>query len=189
MEELLKKLQQEFKFKEETITDIFNHFEKLELKKGDFLLKEGQVCHYNYCIVKGLVMYYQLHDGNIVPCDFASEGNWITYLKSFSTGNPSDMFIVTLEASEIYRISKTSLGTISDKYPKIFQIQNHYTQESFMQNTEHAANLAKLSAKERYLHLQKAHSDWIQRVPQYYIASYLGIKPQSLSRIKKELSK
>lgn len=189
IEKLFKTFQQEFGFSKKLLEEFSSHFERKTFEKGDFILKEGQVCHYTYFVNKGFAMYYQLHDGNIVPCDFASENDWVCYIKSFSTGTPSDMIITALEPMETYALSKTALQNISKTHPQIFLISNFLTEHYFVQNTQHASNLAKLNAKERYLAFQKNHSDWLQRIPQYYVASYLGIKPQSLSRIKKELSK
>lgn len=188
IEQLLETLRIQFKFPPETIDLLKQSMEFKRLKKGEFLLEEGQVCRHNDFIQKGMVMYYQLHDGEIIPCDFITEGNWVSYIKSFSTNTPSDMFIVALEEVEVYRISKSSLMTLQEQIPQMMQLQNHYIQQSFIANAQHATNLNKLSAKERYLKLVEIHPDWIQRVPQYYIAGYLGIKPQSLSRIKKEMS-
>lgn len=187
LDQLYKELQSQFHFSKTMLDDIQSHFQLKTLKKGEFILKEGQICLHTSYVTKGMVMYYQLHDGEIIPCDFAHEGIWVNYIKSFSTGTPADMFIVALEEVEIYQLSKSDLEQLFAKYPQLLQLQNYYTQKSFVENTQHAFNLAKLTAKERYIALLKDRPEWIQRVPQYYIAAYLGIKPQSLSRIRKAL--
>jgi CRP/FNR family transcriptional regulator, anaerobic regulatory protein len=171
----------------ESELDMFTSIARLKkLSKGDHFLKEGQISNEIAYIDQGMLMHYTLHDGEIIPADFAVEHEWTAYLKSFSSREPSDMNIMALEESVLFTFSAQDLKVIFEKYPKFLALKNHQIEKSFFKVTQHAADLAKLSTKQRYYKLMQEKPYLINRVPQYYIASYLGMKPQSLSRIRKE---
>lgn len=170
---------------EEDITLFMDSFNDVYIKKGDHFLTEGQVCRNIAYVKQGLLMYYKIIDGNEVPCDFAMENGWVTYLKSFSTSSPSDLYIKALEDSHLLTLSSTRLKELFDAQPKFLALRSYYTELYFISNAHHAANLATLTAKERYYKFMKENPELISRVPQYLIAAYLGIRPQSLSRIRK----
>ncbi|WP_350286952.1 Crp/Fnr family transcriptional regulator [uncultured Croceitalea sp.] len=159
--------------------------ERRTLKKESFLLKEGQVSTEIAYIKTGLLMHYSLHDGNIVPCDFTPENNWAAYLKSFTNKISSDMNIIALENSELLILKSTDMYRLFEKHPKYQKLRDQQVEKAFYQSTQHAADLAMLIAKERYYKLMQQNPEFIQRVPQYHLAAYLGMRPQSLSRIRK----
>jgi hypothetical protein len=131
-------------------------------------------------------MHYKIHDGVEIPCDFLPENEWVTYIKSFMHRIPSDMNIKALEDTQLLRLSYNNMQELFRLQPKFMALKNYYTELSFIQTAQHSADLSMLSARERYYKFMKEKPDLINRVPQYYIAAYLGIKPQSLSRIRKE---
>jgi CRP/FNR family transcriptional regulator, anaerobic regulatory protein len=165
---------------------LASKFEKQELKKGDAFLEEGQVSKRMAYIETGLAMYYRTVDGEEIPVDFGIENDWITYLTSFNNQSVSDMNIRMLEDSVVHCLSFNSLNEVVLANPKFMALKNHYVEQSFMEIARHGANLAMLDAKQRYYKFMKEKPHLIDRVPQYYIAAYLGIKPQSLSRIRKD---
>ncbi|HEY2581788.1 MAG TPA: Crp/Fnr family transcriptional regulator [Mucilaginibacter sp.] len=156
------------------------------IEKGDYFLKEGQVSRHVAYIKSGLTMHYRIYDGLEVPCDFLRENQWVAYIKSFMNKTPADMAIKALEDTVLLRLSYNNMQQLFQLQPKFLALKNYYTELSFIDTAQHAADLAVLSAKERYHKFMKEKPDLINRVPQYYIAAYLGIKPQSLSRIRKE---
>jgi|SRR6185437_3449295 len=160
-------------------------FDEVSVAKGAHFLAEGQVSHHIAYVKSGLTMHYKIHDGVEVPCDFTPENQWLAYLKSFTTKTPSDMAIMALEDTTLLRLSYNNLQRLCELQPKFLALKNHYTELSFFQNTQHGFDLAQLSGKQRYYKFMKEKPDLLNRVPQYYIAAYLGIKPQSLSRIRK----
>ena len=138
------------------------------------------------CYIKtGVIMYYKINEGIEIPADFAMENEWVGYLKSFTSGTVSDMSIKALEDTHILTLSNYSMHKLINTQPKFLAIKNYYTELSFIRNTDHASDLATLNAKQRYYKFMKENPDLINRIPQYHIAAYLGIKPQSLSRIRK----
>ena len=156
------------------------------IRKGDHFLNLGQVSRYIGFIDSGLMMHYSLHDGVEIPCNFSLEGDWMGSLKSFTSGLPTEVAIKALEDTCVREISAEHMQHLFLQSPRWLAFKNHLMQTVFFNITQHNADLAMLDAKERYYKFMRENPDLINRVPQYYIAAYLGIKPQSLSRIRKE---
>lgn len=151
------------------------------------LSEEGELCKYVYFILKGSAYSYFLDKhGDKHAIQLALEGYWITDQYGFFSGKPGIYIIETLEPSRILVLNL-------ENYEKICQ-SNHLFEHFFrilIQNAFIALQyrLAKTNsedAEHRYDEFSKLHPSFVQRIPQYLIASYLGIKPQSLSRIRKE---
>ncbi|MGC3948163.1 MAG: Crp/Fnr family transcriptional regulator [Chryseolinea sp.] len=155
-----------------------------KLAKGEHFLEIGHVNSSLGFIEQGLAMYYRIVRDEIIPVDFATEGNWVSYLKSFNDQVPADLGIKVLEDTTLHCISFSSLTTLLEKHPKFHALKTHYVERSMMDMAQHSADLATLDARERYYKFMHDKPSLINRVPQYYIAAYLGIKPQSLSRIR-----
>jgi len=172
-------------FSEDDLALFFSKFKKINLAKGEHFLQEGRVSKQIAYIKSGLLMYYKIANDEKIPADFGAENEWATYLKSFSTGLPSDMNIIALEESELLVLTKSGLEELFEAQPKFLVIRSYYTEISLVKIADHAGNLASLGAKERYYKFVHEYPNIINRVPQYYIAAYLGIKPQSLSRLRK----
>lgn len=186
MSQLVASLRAVGQFSDEEIDLFMSKLQPMSLAKGDHLLHEGQVSKTIGFLETGLVMYYQLMEGEEVARDFIIENNWVTYLKSFTNQSVSDMNIKALEDCTLLTLSFTDMMEVFTKYPKFIAVKNFYVEKSFVDIVQHSANLAMLDAKQRYYKLMEEKPELINRVPQYYIASYLGIKPQSLSRIRKD---
>jgi CRP-like cAMP-binding protein len=173
-------------FSDDEIAQFFGYLEEDFIPKGDHFLKFGQVSHYVAYITSGLAMHYQLSDGVEIPIDFTPQGEWLAYLKSFTSGEPAEMAIKALEDTRILKLSATKMQELFHRQPKFMAMKNFYTELAFMNNAQHSADLAMLDGKKRYYKFMRENPDLVNRVPQYYIAAYLGIKPQSLSRLRKE---
>jgi len=172
-------------FSVEDIELFINHLDEFFVAKGEHFLQDGQISHYVAYVKSGLTMHYRIHDGVEIPVDFTIEDQWLGYLKSFSTRTPSDMNIKALEDTWLLRLSAENMEKVFQLQPKFMALKSYYTELSFISNTQHSANLAMLTAKQRYYKFMEEKPELVNRVPQYYIAAYLGIKPQSLSRIRK----
>lgn len=185
LDQLIVEIKSVADFSEEDIA-LFKHaLQELKIPKGDYFLKAGEISRRIGYITSGLVMYYNIHEGNEIPCDFAKENEWVTYLKSFTSGTASDMYIKALEDTHLLTLSEERMGALFHAQPQFMTLRNYYTELAFIRNTKHSADLASLNAKQRYYKFMNDHPELIERVPQYHIAAYLGIKPQSLSRIRK----
>lgn len=172
-------------FSDDEIDFFIGNLEEFFLAKGEHFLAEGQVCRYLSFIESGLVMYYRFYDGVEIPSDFALENDWMGNLSSFTNKTPADINIKALEDTRLLRLSAENFEKVYQFQPKFLLLKNYYTESSFRNHTKHTADLAMLNAKQRYYKFMQEKPELINRVPQYYIAAYLGIKPQSLSRIRK----
>lgn len=173
-------------FSEEDMTLFTSLFKEHFMAKGEHFLTAGQVSKHLGYIKSGLVMHYKIMDGTEIPADFTLEDEWVAYMKSFGTGTPSDMYVKAIEDTQLWLLSKTAMEQLFEAQPKFMALKSYYIELSFVKNTEHASNLATLNAKQRYEKFVQERPELVRRVPQYYIAPYLGIKPQSLSRLRKQ---
>lgn len=160
------------------------------LRKKQFLLEEGDVCRYECFVNSGcLRQYYLDKNGQEHIIQFAISDWWIGDQSSLLTGKPSRYFIDALEDSHVLLIDKSSLDDLYNKVPKFERFFRIAFQSSYvaLQNRI-LANLSQ-TAKERYLDFHNNYAAIEQKVPQHQVASYLGIKPESLSRLRKQLYK
>jgi CRP/FNR family transcriptional regulator, anaerobic regulatory protein len=183
---LIKKIQLVDKFLADDIDLFAGYLTEDSIAKNDHFLNFGEISRHVAFIGAGLAMHYKLYDGMEIPIDFSPEGEWIAYLTSFSQGTPSDTGIKALEDMRILKLSASNMQLLFQAQPKFIALKSFYTEASFMSNAEHGADLAMLNGKERYNKFMKEKPHLINRIPQYLIAAYLGIKPQSLSRIRKQ---
>jgi len=158
--------------------DIFH-----SVKKGAILLKEGQQSKNSYFVLKGCIRTYYIIEGEEKTTAFYTELDAITP-HCVTNKTPSDYFISCVEDS-ILLISDSDMGAeINSKFPK-FDIMCRMLSEELLAKQRIEFDEFKTSSPEqRYLNLLQNRPDLIQRVPQHQLASYLGIKPQSLSRLR-----
>jgi CRP/FNR family transcriptional regulator, anaerobic regulatory protein len=173
-------------FSAEEIDTLQSFLVKKLIRKGDHFLNLNQVSRHIAFIDSGLMMHYSLHDGLEIPCNFSIEGHWMGSLKSFNSGAPTEVAIKALEDSWIQEISAEETQQLFTSSPRWLLFKNHLLQDVFFNMTQHNADFAMLDARERYFKFMREKPDLFNRIPQYYIAAYLGITPQSLSRIRKE---
>lgn len=167
--------------------DMWEALQPITIKKDDYFLKEGQYCNRLGGIVEGLLMYYRLNeDGQVRPVDFVAETDWVSDMTSFAAYQPSEQNIVALEDTTLYIFERAALERLFFKHPRLQYLQQQQVQRAFERISQHANHLAHLDATARYLKLQKNYPFLLERVPQYHLAAYLGIRPQSLSRIRKK---
>ena len=183
---LIQQIQKIHTFSEEEIDILQGYLVNKFIRKGDHFLNVGQVNRHLAFIDTGLMMHYSMHDGVEIPCNFSLEGDWMASLKSFTEGSSTEVAIKALEDTQVREISAEHLQQLFLSSPRWLLFKSHLVQLVFFTITQHNADLAMLDAKERYYKFMQENPELINRVPQYYIAAYLGIKPQSLSRIRKE---
>jgi CRP-like cAMP-binding protein len=162
-------------------------FEK-KFEKKTLIIEEGQYCKHIYFITSGSCYSYLTDSkGDTQVIQFALAGYWISDLHSFFSGKKSAYSIQTIEATSVLMINREFFEKacttipIFERYFRIL-IQNAYVSIQFR-----LAKTTSEEAEQRYKEFASLHPDFLQRLPQYLIASYLGIQPQSLSRIRKKL--
>jgi len=179
-------LQNKFKFNPSEIELIASCFTSKTLKKNDYFLKEGQICKSISFVAQGGFIFFQNIDGEESVCDFAFDNDWLAQYKSLLSQQPSDLSIRATEDSELFEMNMEKMDAACKSMPTINVMRTAMAEEYFTKSTQRATNLTNLDAKDRYFALLEDRPIIHQKVPQYYIASYLGIKPQSLSRIRSE---
>ena len=163
-------------------------FKEKSIKKGDFFLAEGQICKQVGFIVKGLMRYYINHDGEDKTYAFALENNFICNNESFIPQTPSTKIIQALEDCEIFQISYDDLQIFYQSITQGERFGRLVIEQVFIQTLQDLSSFYADTPEYRYEKFIKNHPDLQQRISQYHIASYVGVKPQSLSRIRKRIS-
>ena len=189
MEQLRDKILSYTKVSDEELTHFFQFFKPLSFKKGDFIQKEGQYCRHFYFVKKGCLSVYTIYEGQERVVDFITEGNFFTDFYSYLRNSPSLCFIKALENTEVSIISKEDFDKVYDRSQAIERFNRKYVEEAFLKEIIKSTNKNALSNEERYLRLLRKRPSLSQRVPQYLIASYLGVTPVGLSKIRKRLSR
>lgn len=157
------------------------------LKKGEFLLTGGEVCNHVTFINKGHFRAYNVIGGEEVTFNFAFEGNYVTDYTSFVSRRPSLDYIVAMDDAEILQMRYDDLQAAYEKSPVWQKFGRLMAEFILIHISQRNKALLFNTPEERYLNLMKERPKVLERVPQQYIASYLGVKPESLSRIRKRL--
>lgn len=160
-----------------------------KLKKHQFLLNEGDVCRYIGFVNSGCLREYTIDSkGTEHILQFAIEDWWVSDLNSFLSGLPAKYNIDALQDSEVLLIEKSAREELLDNCPKMERFFRLLIEANHVATNQRISDALSASAEERYLKFIKTYPKLFEKVPQNHIASYLGITPQSLSRIRKELS-
>lgn len=165
---------------------VMQRFVPMEIPRDEHIVKEGQVCKFLSFIESGIFMYYKVgDDGQQIVTGFAEEKEFVSQYQSFISKTPSPIFIKSIELSHIQAISFEQLGMLYQEIPGFETLSRQLVEKAFMEMIRRNLDFQNLKAEERYDKLLKTYPSIVQRVPQYYVASFLGIAPQSLSRIRK----
>ena len=156
-----------------------------EFKKGTILLREGQVPSKCYMIVEGCVREYLLKDGEEISTAIFTEGD--TFTPPSLKNRPSNHYWVCVEDCILTISNKSYEEEIRAAIPRLDSIFKEIVIEKINKSKEEWSQFVSSSPEERYHNLLKTKPHLLDRVPHYQIASYLGIKPQSLSRIRKRI--
>lgn len=176
------------KFIELTDTEselILSSFEKESFPKKSLLLKEGQTCNKQYFILKGCVRFYINNTkGSEQTLQFGIENWWITDYLSFQYQVPSHFFIQAIENLEVLSIDRKSFEGLLIEVPKLEKYFRLVIQKSFGASQVRIKYLFTMSAEERYHNMNDQFPEFVQRVPQYMLASYLDFSAEFLSKIR-----
>lgn len=156
----------------------------LDIKKGKDLQSIGQTCRTIYYLEKGCARIYYYKGDTDVTEYFAFENSLIARVESLFTGLPSRKGIQILEDAELVAINAVALNKLYNQFPEIERLFRKITEMGYVETVNRLESIQFHTAEERYNALVQEHPEIIQRVPQKYIASYLGITPVSLSRIR-----
>lgn len=157
-------------------------------KAKSLLLNTGEICKYSYFVNSGILRSFNIND-NIVEhvLNFACEGYWIGDMYSLISQKPGNLFIEVLEDAEIIMLSKESQEQLYAEIPKLERFFRILTENSLVANQERLMDNLSLSAEDRYSKFCKRYPELIQKIPQKQIASYIGVTPEFLSKMKSRL--
>ncbi len=183
------------KYSSTTISDddfeqIKNAFVLKRFKKGQYLLQEGDVCKYFAFIVKGSARQYSVDTKGVEHIlHLGIENWWVGDRESLNMLTPSKYNIDVLEDSEILLITVEDMQRLTDTLPVIGKMINTMNQRNVIASQKRIHDALSLTAEERFIELMKNQPDFLERFPQIMLASYLGITPETFSRIRKKVLK
>lgn len=157
------------------------------LRKGEFLVSEGQVVNNVSFINRGSFRVFKTMNGQDLTKHFFFTNEYATEYISFLTRKPSDIAVKALEDAELIELHYDKVQALYEQYPVWQKYGRLMAEHLFIKLAERTHRLLYHTPEENYLYLIESRPDIIERIPQQYIASYLGIQPESLSRIRKRL--
>ncbi|MDF1696728.1 MAG: Crp/Fnr family transcriptional regulator [Saprospiraceae bacterium] len=187
MKEALKKyIRRYVVIEEEDFEKFCNYLEFHQFNPKEYLLKSGSICYCKYFILKGLTRTFYIEESGVERIiQFGIENWWVTDMDSFCNEVPSNVYIQALEPLETFSISKQSLEQVYTEIPIIERFFRRLTENWLIAQQKSSHFYMKANSKKRYLDLINSIPNFVQRVPQYMIASYLDITPEYLSDIRK----
>ncbi len=156
----------------------------MKFNRGAMVLPEGEICENMYFIQKGLTRQFYKKNGKEVTEHLEYEGNIILCIESFFLKEPTKLMIETLEPSILYAIPHDQLTELTRKSYEFNKLMQSFLEHSLILSQRKADTLRFESAKERYLRTLRDHPDLIRRAPLHYVASYLQMTPETLSRVR-----
>lgn len=165
-------------------------FTPKKVKKGEFLLREGDMAKHGMFVASGCLRTYTIDNkGKEHILQFSPEDWWTGDMNSLVNNLPSQSFIDAIEDSEILLFDNVTLQKVNEYIPESAAMYETALQKSLVAKNQRIISALTATAEERYGEFLKKYPSLLQRVPQHMIASYLGVSPETLSRIRKQQSR
>jgi len=185
MEKLKKCILSQVSIKKKSMDNILSGFEPLKIDKGEFLIKSGKICRKMAFIESGYMRMYDIVDGKEITLWIGGEGKIITSLSSFIFETKNNWNIQAITDCNLYIINRKNHFRLNQTEPKWLEFDNILLANSFALLEKNMFSQLYTTAKQRYDNLLKEQPELFKNVPLQYIASMLGITPESLSRLRK----
>jgi CRP-like cAMP-binding protein len=166
---------------------INDFFEIKTIQKKEFLLQDGKICNFIAFIVSGTIRHFHIKDGIEKTCDISCENAWVTDFQSFNNGTNCIMNLQAMENTDVLLIKKENLHKLYAECNKYETLGRLMAEQVAQRATEIAMSLSSDKPEERFVKLMAKQPDLFQRVPQKYIANFIGISPESISRIRNRI--
>jgi CRP-like cAMP-binding protein len=184
---LIQHIRKHIDFSDSEILTLEKYIVQNNYKKKEYLLQENNICRNLYFVEKGcLRMYFVNEKASEQIVQFALDGWWISDLKSFNNNTASDYYIQTIEASKIISINTEKLDQLLAELPKLERYFRIIMQKELAGAQLKSKLMYEMSKEDFYNHFCTSFPEFIQRVPQYMIASYLGLTPEYVSELRKK---
>ena len=168
--------------------EIITFFETKEVGKKENLVVEGQICRHHFFVLEGLLRKFFVNEkGAEQTTEFAIETWWLTDNFAYERQISTQFYIQAVEKSSILFITQENQGKLMQKFPQMERYYRFVYQRAYAAAQRRIQFLFSLSKEEFYYQAVRNHPEFIQRVPQYLIASYLGFTPEYLSEIRKRI--
>lgn len=156
-------------------------------QRKDYLLKEGQLCHYQFFILKGLVRHFYIDQkGHELTTQFGIENWWVTNLESYLKQRPSELNIQAIEETTALLLTKKDLEYLYEKLPKLERAFRIITENMLIAIQKRNAFHWYMKSEDKYKMIHDHLPEFLQRVPQYMVASYMGMTPEHYSAVRKK---
>ena len=156
-----------------------------DVKKKEHLLRAGEVCHDNYFIVKGCFRLYLITaKGAEQVIQFGIENWWITEYVSLKSGRPSDFYLQAVEPSTIVVLKRSREEALFEKIPQLEKYFRLVLEKAYSAQLNRIHYIFNMTGEENYWLMVERYPEFVQRVPQYMLASFLGITPEFLSALR-----
>ena len=175
------------KLSAEEVLAIEQSFPISTFEKGTFLLRQGQIAKDVYLVIEGCIRKYAIADGEELTSDFYTERHSVADFNSLSNQKPSNYFFICSEKTTVAVLNAEKEAALYKKFPRFETICRVEFEKIMSEKADNLENFNGKNPEEKYLDLLKERPDLMNRVPQYQLASYLGIKPETLSRIRKRI--
>lgn len=180
------------KFDELSVTDKELLMQQLDVRtfpKSTVLLKQDQLCTACYFILKGCIRQFHLHDEEEITTAFYTEEEAVVLFNHYNKPLPSEHTLICVEECVLIVGTPKSETDLYTKFPKLAEITRNMMAVGFGKTQEALSKFITSSPEERYQHLLETKPNLLQRVPLHQLASFLGVTPESLSRIRKRIAK
>ncbi|MBK9488713.1 MAG: Crp/Fnr family transcriptional regulator [Haliscomenobacter sp.] len=172
----------------ERLEEVSNAFEPLQLKRGAFLLRDGEICKHVYFIVEGCLQVFVIDkNGNESTREFYTEEQWVTDIMGFKNQQASKEYIKCIEPCKLLRIHYDVFQRFSSDIPAFAQIYQQILELSYSNTVYRVNTLTSLDALDRIKWLMENKPKLMTRLSSKLIASYLGISPETMTRLKGKL--
>jgi CRP-like cAMP-binding protein len=184
---LIKNLSRHVSLTDEEVQTITSCFRHRKFRKRQYILQQGDISRNETYIISGLTRTYEVDDkGQEHVVQFGPEDWWVGDMYSYLTDTPSQFNIDCLEDTEVLQISKANQEMLYREVPKLERHFRIMIQNAYVSSLKRISSNLSKSAAERYAEFIARYPCIGQRVPNHQIASYLGITPQSLSRVRRK---